>query len=291
MKHWIIALTLGGATVITGCRGTGKVEPFKPDALLEPITVKELSEDAVAVCADGGRLLLLSASGTRVLVIDTSFSRVETLPLNIRLVPPRGIGADRYYIYLYDDNVLYRLAKDKLTMQGILSNVRVAGLAGYAPGEVLVSDRERQLVLLKTLFGESRVFLDKVDLPHPGAMANFPDGVFGILSASDRLVKVNRAGIVVGTVKVPSGVDILCSDKLGRALVLKSGEPVLWLGEADKLKGYELSGSVAPQGCAVTGGQLVILDKGNRLIFYCLPALSGLPGNEAERENGLFPGR
>jgi hypothetical protein len=267
------------------------VVPFNPSAVLEPTTIKDLSEGGVAICADGGRLLVLTASGTRILSVDTNFNQMETIPLNRRLVPPRGIGADRYYIYLYDDNVLYRLAKDKLTMQELLGNVRVAGLANYAPGEVLVSEGERQFVLLKTLFGESRVFLDKVDVTRPGAMTNFPNGVWGILSASDRLVKVNRAGIVVKTAKLPPGVDVLAADKWGRAVVLKRGEPVVWVDENGKFNGYGLGGAATPTGCAVLDGQFVILDNGNRLISYRLPALTRPGGKEAEHENGLFPGR
>lgn len=281
----------GWMVVSTGCRGTGKVVPFNPSAVLEPSTIKDLSEGGVAICADGARLLVLTASGTRLLTVDSNFNQMETIPLNRRLVAPRGIGADRYYIYLYDDNVLYRMAKDKLTMQELLGNVRVAGLANYAPGEVLVSEGERQFVLLKTLFGESRVFLDKVDVPQPGAMTNFPNGVWGILSAGDRLVKVNRAGIVVGTAKLMPGVDILAADKWGRAVVLKRGEPVVWVEENGKFNGYELSGAKMPTGCAVLDGQIVILDNGNRLISYRLPAITRTGGNEAEHENGLFPGR
>lgn len=292
MKYLFLKMAIGWLVTVLGCRGTGRILPFnKLEAVLEPISVKSIGSEAVAICADGSRLLLLSSSGTRVISIDTGFNRMETIPLNTRLVPPRGLGADRYYIYLYDERILYRLTKEKLIMQEILGNVRVAGLANYAPGEVLVSDRERQLVVLKTLFGESRIFLGRTDVPFPGVMANFPNGVFGILSNQDRLVKVNRAGIVVGVTQIPSGVDILCCDNRGRAVVMKTGEPRVWLSGENNFKRYDLSAADSPLGCAVAGERIFVLDGGHRLISYRLPTDYRLRGDEIDHGNDYSPGR
>ncbi|MGQ9678755.1 MAG: hypothetical protein ACUVUD_05685 [bacterium] len=291
MKCLLFEVAIGWMIAVSGCRGTGKVLPYRVEAVLEPVSVKHIGSQVVAICADGDRLLLLTSSGTRVFSIDTSFSRNETIPLNIRLVPPQGLGADRYYIYLYDNKALYRMSKDKLTMQEFLANVRVAGLASYAPGEVLVSERERQLVVLKTLFGESRIFLERSDVPLPGAMADFSQGVFGVLSAQEKLVKVNRAGIVVGVIPLPSGVDIVCADNRGRAVVMKRGEARVWIGENSNLHCYDLSAVESPSGCAVMGERIFVLDGGCRLVSYRLPVDLRSRGVEMENDNDYSSGR
>ncbi|MEO0019965.1 MAG: hypothetical protein ABIK47_04930 [candidate division WOR-3 bacterium] len=254
-----------------GCRGTGKIMPVKVEGFLESSGGIELNGEVVDICADGSKVLMLDGSGARVLGYDSGFAIVETIPLSIRLVGPRGIYADRYYIYVYDDKTLYRLAKDKLLMSAWLNNVRVEGLAGFSPGEVLVSDGERQMVWLKSLFGESRAFLDRTEIKSPKAMAVFPEGIFGILAERNRLVKVNRAGIITESLTLPMEVNLLAADSKGRAMVMRRGEPVLFVIADKTIQGYELQGTLNPQALAVIGNRLVILDGARRILFYLLP--------------------
>lgn len=214
---------------------------------------------------------MLDRAGTRVLGYDTAAALVETIPLSTRLATPRGIYADRYYVYVYDDKTLYRLAKDKLLMSGWLNNIRVEGLAGFSPGEVLVSDGERQTVWLKSLFGESRLFLDRTEIKSPKAMAVFPEGIFGILVERNRLVKVNRAGIITESLTLPIEFNLLAADSKGRAIVMRRGEQVLFIIGDKTIQGYKLQGALNSQALAVIGNRLVVLDGARRILFYPLP--------------------
>jgi len=254
-----------------GCRGTGKVMPVKVEEVLQPLQKIELNSEIVGICADGNRVLMLDNSGTRVLRFDSSFATVETIPLGIRLTAPRGIYADRYYIYVYDDNTLYRLAKDKLVMSAWFNNVRIEGLAGFSPGEMLVIDGDRQVVWLKSLFGESRPFLDRTEIAKPKGMAVFADGIFGVLAGTGWLLKVNRAGIVTESLSVPTGIDLITADKKGRVLVMRRGEPVLFVIADKTIQGYEVQDALNPMALAVTGDRFVILDGGRRILLYALP--------------------
>ncbi len=257
---------------ILGCRGTGMVTPSKIDLKLEPIDEWHSTEEITDICADGKKILLLSSSGTRILALDWQNRRVDTIPLNTRVIPPRGIASDRYYIYVYNDKTLYRLAKDNWTMVAWLNNIRVTGLANYAPGEMLVSDKEREVIWRKTLFRESRTFLDRGDnITRPGAMALFPDGVFGVLVAPDFLVKVNRAGIVFNRCKVPQGIEMLVTDKNGQAFLMQRGKSVIWILRDNTINGYELPRTLNPIGIAIIEDQIAVLDSGTKIIFYSIP--------------------
>ncbi|MGQ9707954.1 MAG: hypothetical protein ACUVUR_03650 [bacterium] len=261
----------------TGCQGLGKIMSVKAASVipvvdgLELLKVVELSSDGVDICVDGRRVLVLEGSGTRVLAFDSEFCAVETIPLSNRLVAPRGIYTDRYYIYVYDDKTLYRLTKDKLEMSVWLNNVRVEGLATFAPGEVLLSDGERQVVWFKTLFGESRIFLDRSEVVNPKAMAVFPNGIFGVLAGMNRLLKVNRAGIVVNSLSVPDRVDLLAVDDKGRAIVMRQSEKTLWVVDEKGVSGYELKEAVNPLALTVKDARLALLDAGRRILIYSVP--------------------
>lgn len=253
------------------CRGTYRLLPPKVESSLELLSTIVTEGDVVDICVDGEKVLLLEGNGARVVVLNSEFAIAETIPLEKRLVSARGITADRYYIYLYDDNTLYRLAKDKLNMSVWLNNISVAGLASYAPGEMLVSDRRRRIVWFKTLFGESRSFLEPVEVGQPGEMAVFPEGIFAVLAAPNRLLKVNRAGIVVSSILVPEGVDLLTADKKGRALVARRGEKVIWLVEDGSAKGFELTEATDIRAIATLEDKLIVLDGANKILIFFLP--------------------
>ncbi len=275
MQKIVIMVIVGFAEVlITGCRATGRVATGKIDFLELELTGDWVAnEEITAICGDGGRTLLLSSSGTRILALDWERRRVDTIPLTTRVTPPLGIAADRDYIYVYNDRELYRLAKNKWTMEVWLNNIRVTGLVVYAPGEMLVSDKERQVVWLKRFFGESRVFLDRGDnIIQPGAIAAFPDGTFGILVGSAYLFKVNRAGIVLDRIKIPIGINLLVAGRQGQTLLMRRGEPVIWSLQDSNIKGYKLSSDVRnPTGLAVVENRIAVLDNGIRVAFYAIP--------------------
>jgi len=256
-----------------GCSGRGRVLPAKPEYEIVPLKIVPLDNEVVDFCADDTRLLLLDISGTRVLAVDTGFSTVETIPISIRVTSPRGIYADRYYIYVYNDRALFRMAKDKLILSALLNNVRIAGLAVYAPGELLVSDEERQTVWLKTIFGESRNFLDRSDLARPRDLTVFPGGIFGVISGEGRLWQFNRAGIFISSLPIPPNMDLLGCDREGRAYTMQRGETVIWLVEDKKTMGYELKGVVSPMRFVFIGEKMFVLDSGRRIAVYSVPSI------------------
>ena len=172
------------ALLLAGCPPKVATLDRLPSRDLAVSASLELAGPAVDLCRDGEDLLVLEASGTRVLRLGFDLAIEDTVVLSERLEWPRGIAADRYYIYVHEDEILYRLLKDELELTAWLNNVRVAGLASYAPGEMLVSDEDRGMVWYKTLFGESRRFLDVSDIGRPGALTRLPEDEFAALGLS-----------------------------------------------------------------------------------------------------------
>lgn len=239
---------------------------------LVPVRSITLHGPATALCADGASVLLLEASGARVLRFDSTFAVVETIPLTERVVGPRGIAADRFYIYVHDDRTLYRMQKENPLLAAWLNGVRTVGLAGFAPGEMLVSDADRATIWYKTLFGESRMLLDATDLPRPGSLASLPDGMFAALSGGSIIVRFNRAGIVADRRPLGDTCDLLVADGQGMLYLVRSGRPELLTVRSDgRSSRHRLGDGTVPFGLAVLPGGVVVLDRDSRLLFYPSP--------------------
>jgi|GEM_PF-778220 len=292
---------LGAALcLVAGCVGAGRVAPVSSLAQLEPAATVDLGSPAVGICRDGDGLLVLENSGTRIVRYGFPNSALgavsgrrepalgtvpvrgqspwreasgpqDTLPLTKRVTAPAGVAADRFYVYLYDDHVLYRMSKEKLDLQAWLGNVRVAGLAGFESGVMLVSDVDRGAIWYKGLFGESRQFISGAEIARPGAMVALPDGTFAVVSAASKLVYFNRSGVVLKTVPLPQGCDLLAGDETGVLCIGQSGKPQVWVLRGNRLTGYGLPDSVSPLSFAAVGGDLVVLDAGASLGVFRLP--------------------
>jgi hypothetical protein len=257
-----------GATVclLAGCVGAGRVEPGSSCAQLEPEATVELGSSAAAICQDGEALLVLENSGTRVIRYTTALSILDTIPLTDRVTAPAGIATDRFYIYIYDDHRLYRMSKDKLNLQPWLGDVRVAGLASFEPGIVLVSDADNNVIWYKGLFGESRLFLSSAEAARPGAMVALGDGSFAVLRPASRLLFfLNQSGVVTRSISLPAACDLLAASEQGLLCMGVRGRPQVWVLRAGKMTGYSLPDSVSPLSIALVRDRLVVLDAGARL--------------------------
>jgi hypothetical protein len=239
---------------------------------LEPVATAELASSAVGICRDGDGLLVLENSGTRIVRYNLVLSAVDTLPLTERLTAPAGIAADRFYIYVYDDHALYRMSKDKLTLHPWLGNVRVAGMASYEPGMMLVSDADRGAIWYKGMFGESRQFISAGEVARPGAMVALPDGTFAVVSAASRLLFFfNRSGVVTRSISLPAACDLLADNEQDVLCIGQRGMPQVWVLKGNRLVGYGLPESVSPLSIAIAGGRLAVIDAGTRISLYSMP--------------------
>lgn len=284
--HAACRLTALGATLclLAGCVGAGRVEPARPLVLLEPERTIELGSSAAGICGDGDGMLVLENSGTRILRYDfgwqvsglapsggpvTALRAQDTLPLTERVTAPAGIAADRFYIYVYDDHRLYRMSKEKLSLQPWLSNVRVMGLASFEPGIVLVSDADRNAIWYKGLFGESRMFMSAAEVARPGAMVALKDGNFAVASSASRLLFFfNRSGVVTRSVSLPAACDLLVVNGQGTLCMGERGKPQVWVLREGRMTGYSLPDSVSPLSLAIVGGRLAVLDAGTKLHIF-----------------------
>jgi len=259
------------------------VEPTSPAIPLEPEATVELGSPAAAIGVDGESLLVLENSGTRVVRYATSLvvrrgdneskrmqlHVLDTIPLTERVTAPAGILADKFYIYVHDDRTLYRMSREKLTLRPWLGDVRVAGLAGFETGIMLVSDADRGAIWYKGLFGESHMFISSAEIARPGAMVALPDGNFAVLSAASWLLYFfNRSGVVTRSVSLPAACDLLAANRQGTLVMGLRGKPQTWVWKAGKVTGYSLPDATSPLSIAMVGDRLVLLDAGTRLSVY-----------------------
>ena len=271
--------------LFAGCVGAGRVVPVSSLPQLEPVVSVELGSSAVGVCADGDGLLVLENSGTRIVrcgfqdsVLGTvpmrgqsplALTVLDTLPLSERVTAPAGIYADRFYVYIYDDHNLYRMAKDKLILQAWLGDVRVAGLASFEPGIMLVSDVDHGAIWYKGLFGESRLFISASEIARPGAMVALKDGTFAAVSTASRLLYFfNRSGVITRSISLPVACDLLAVNDKGVLCLGQRGQPLVWVLKASRLTCFRLPDSASPLSFAVVGSSFAVLDAGTKLSVY-----------------------
>jgi hypothetical protein len=275
----LICLAAVGAALclVAGCVGAGRVVPASSFPQLEQAGTVELGSSAAAICQDGEALLALENSGTRVVRYGfrdsaSALSILDTMPLTERVTAPAGIAADRFYIYIYDDHTLYRLSKEKLNLQAWLGDIRVAGLAGFEPGIMLVSDVDHGAIWYKGLFGESRLFISASEIARPGAMVALKDGTFAAVSTASKLLYFfNRSGVVTRSLSLPAACNLLAVNEQGLLCMGVRGEPQVWVLKAGRMTGHSLPDSVSPLSLAVVGTSLAVLDAGTRISVYRLP--------------------
>ena len=270
-KRWALFVVQAAFLALpAGCAAPAKLSRAEIPVRLEESASLELAGPAVAICPDRGRLVLLESSGARLVVLDSALTPVDTIPLTTRLAAPRGVAADRFYFYAYDDEVLYRALKNDLVLKPWVSRVYVAGLAGYAAGEMLVSDDERSAVWYKTIFGESRRFLDATAASDPGPIVSLPEGMFCVLDQGRRLVFFNRAGIVTRAVRLAGFHNLMASDETGALYLTGSGSNrITRVSDKGQLV-CELVRVKGVEGIATLPGRLVVLDSGARVAVYPL---------------------
>jgi hypothetical protein len=230
-----------------------------------------LESPAAGICRDGDELIVLESSGARLVRFSAALAPLETIPLSRRVVGPRGVAADRFYYYVYDHEYLYRMPRTTETLVVWLGNVEVAGLAGYSPGEMLVSDAVRGSIWYKTVFGESRKFIDARDVSRPGAMVPLPGQTFGVISKGQGLVVFNRAGIIVRYMPIEAGCDLLAADSKGTICAGKTGVPIVSVFGQKLLSTRGLPKSCSPAGIVLFEDRLVVLDAASRVLTFALP--------------------
>lgn len=267
----VCATLVTAVTFFAGCRAAAPALPTTPVRPLALHDTLRLRSPAVAICPDGQRLIVLEASGTRLLRLEPDLVRSETIPLTRRLAAPRGIAADRFYYYVYDDQVLYRMSKEKLELTPWLVNVRVSGLAGFSPGEMLVADEERDVIWYKTLFGDSRPFIDVSTVTDPAQLTALPDGMFCVLNGPRSMSWFNRAGIITRTLALSARPDFMTSNPQGDIFHLSRQSGRVRVFSGDARAEYDLPGMAGPSSVAVLGSTIAVLDRDNRILTFRLP--------------------
>jgi hypothetical protein len=256
---------------VLACAAPVRIAPGSRALVLAPVDSLRPAVPAAGICVDGEYLVLLEQSGTRLLRFGPDLVPFDTVPLSERLAAPEGVAADRFYYYVYDGKALYRIAKDKLVLQSWLGNVRVAGLAGYSAGEMLVSDADRGVVWYKTLFGDSRTFLDRSTIKEPGNLVALPDGEFCVLSAGQELVWFNRAGIVTRRQRLAQRYGCMTAGGAGRLVLGVKDQAGALVVDGTSQTTYEFGRCFGIASLAVLQDRVFVLDRAGMVEAYRMP--------------------
>ncbi len=256
--------------IFVACRHAVSPAGETPVRLVVPAEVLTLATPAAAVASDIGRVAVIELDGSRIVAFDAAFRPVDTLILSPKLAGVRGLLADRFYYYIADDSRVWRLGRADGRLETWLTNVQVVGMAGYAPGEILLADAQRRSIWHKAMFMQSRRLVDPSGIRDPGAIAALIDGSFVVLSGGDAVVRIDRSGVTVAQSARPAGTDLVGADAAGRIYLMRRGGPALWRLDDAGIAQYELVQAGSPDGFAVTDSGLVVLDRSSRLILYRL---------------------
>lgn len=267
----LLFLTCSLPVVLFACRLSTRPNPGAAVARVPPSDSLVLAVPSVAIAADADGLLVLDMDGSRIVRLDDALRPADSFVLNPKVVGARGMLADRFYLYIFDDNRLYRVIRSERRMETWLNNVRVSGVAGYAPGELVVSEAGLGSIWHKTLFMQSRRLTTRSEVREPGALTALPGGGFAVLSGSESLIEMDRLGIVVRRRSRPTGADLIESDTGGVLYLMQRGAAMLWCITQHGSSQYQLASVQSPVDMAVVGSYLVVLDGANRLARFRLP--------------------
>lgn len=186
-----------------------------------------LSSPVQGLFCQPDRLLTIDELGERIYAVDTGLRQLTTIPLPERIINPRGLVADRFYIWLFTDNGIFRLDRSSGAMIAVARNLRVQSAGVLADGRLGLFDGISRRILL--LDGTGRVDVLSLTAPiEPLGLATGADGNFYIIDQfTPQVARVNRIGNLLRSFPLPA----LCTrmaidDSLNVWLLERSGRTI-----------------------------------------------------------------
>jgi len=236
-----------------------------------------LSAPAGVMCPDQDGLLLPTNSGTDILGASFELQATPATAVPEPIATIRGIAADAFSIYLFDDSRLYRLDRSRGLLSTLASNIQYQGCVMLPGGELVLSDGYSDRLL--TFDASGTVSDINAHRPQfkPGALARGADNsLFVINSGLQELTVFDRIGNLLRTCPLPSAMSRVAVDDSLNAYLLERAGGQIWRvnrhNQLRKVAGEELGIRFVAFDIAIHQQWLYLLDSGRRVLRFRLAA-------------------
>ncbi len=238
--------------------------------LFNPVSTMTLDTD--------GGILLLEVSGTKILKTASNLKIIDSIILPQKIFYPKGISADEFFIYIYNDNNFYRFDRKNYTLKPIYSGLRPEGMAVVNANEVYLADPQNNRIIKVDATGMAKDFIkESAGRFSPTGLAydNRNGTIWLINNQNQTIESYNR----IGNLKARISIFNYTFSKIGLGendcvyLIGKNGT-VIWRidrkGEFRIYQGTDKSNFVATD-MLISKERIYILDYQNRLLAFKIP--------------------
>jgi DNA-binding beta-propeller fold protein YncE len=225
--------------------------------------------------ADGG-ILLLEVSGTKILLTSNNLIVVDSIILPEKIFYPKGISADEFFIYIYNDNNLYRFDRQNRTLKSIFSGIRPKGMAVVNANEIYLSDPQNNRIVVVDATGRALDFLKQTptsEFEPTGLAYDKKNGTLWVINNQNQAIEsYNR----IGNLKARITIFNYTFDKISIGeddniyLIGKNGQSVWRIDRKGEFKLYQGSNFVATD-LLLGKDRIYILDYQNRILSFKIP--------------------
>jgi len=273
----IFCLSSASFLLFTACPGRSTTRAPAERLDLWFVNSLPLSSPASMMCPDPNGLLLPANSGADILSTDFELRAGPGIALPQRVAGIKGIAADAFAIYLFDDSRLHRLDRSQGLLSPLSSNVRFQGGVMRPSGELVFSDGYSDRIL--TFDPSGNVSDVNVHRPQfkPGALALGPDrSLFVINQGMQEMAVFDGIGNLVRACPLPAAMSrIAVDDSLNAYLLERSGNQVWQVNRRNqvrKVSAGELGLRFVAFDIAVHHHWLYLLDRGQCILRFRLAA-------------------
>jgi hypothetical protein len=209
-------LVLLAVAVLLACPKRATVGYRAPLLRLQIIDSLLLPENVAGMCLDRDGLLFAEYTGSTIYRADWKLKLQPPLAPAAPVAGLRGLAADAFYIYLYDDNRLWRMDRSSAKVSLISSSLHCQSAAVMSSGQVAVVDGYSDRVLLLEPAGGVSDLDVMGESWQPAAVAVGVDNNVYILDQTKRqVVALNRVGSAVHRYRLPGpGQKLAVDDSL-----------------------------------------------------------------------------
>lgn len=273
-RFWLPA---GVILCLLACYKTYDTKSQFPIFNLSLVDSLRLTNPVAALGLDtDGSVLILEVTGTKILLASSNLIVIDSIILPERIFYPKGISADEFFIYIYNDNNLYRFDRQNKTLKLIVSGIRPKGMAVVNTNEVYLSDPQNNRIVVVDAMGRASDFLRQpagTGFEPTGLAYDQKNGTIWVINSQNQAIEAyNR----IGNLKARIAIFNYTFDKIKKGddeniyLIVKNGQSVWRIEPKGEFRLYQGSNFVATD-LLLGKERIYILDYQNRILSFQIP--------------------
>lgn len=267
----ILLLLIGCAsrTTITNNVTVNRAEALKPiDSLL-------FASPVINFCIQkDGNILVLDAGQEKIFKINLNKPTfIETIILPQKIYFLKGIATDNFFIYLYNDNSLYRFDRTTQKLATIIDpqdKIKIFDLIVTPEGEIFIADDLNNQILLINSLGKVIKFnttMKDLFLPAGITYDNHNSQLLVLNKAQNRIEIYSRIGNIDSILKTPTQSSLKIAIDQDKILTWQNDSKNLYYLKS-KMNWYQIVTNQLITNVVLYNNLLLVLDSSKGIYIY-----------------------